>query len=144
MNRRSFFKIMAGSAIAAVQASSVSALSDVPVLYGNGVVDDTFALQSLVNGDVVEFADPSMAINVGWYGDYFMMPSGVFNISSGIVFNMRDAGDYAIYGNNSVIVKTRKMKAAIIIYEGPNSRGVADNLLLRGKIREALGNGRPV
>lgn len=87
MNRRSFFRLVAGAALAPVAAQAASILPDVPILWGDGVHDDAPALNALIRGEVIEFAQPEMAHGVGWFGDYLNLPDGVFYLEDTIRFD---------------------------------------------------------
>ncbi|MEQ9565484.1 MAG: hypothetical protein RLN85_06670 [Pseudomonadales bacterium] len=100
MNRRSFFKLTAGAAIAPVAAKLVNPLT--PVLWGDGVHDDTSALQALLDGEVVEFANPSTASGAGWSENIFRMPGGIFRLSKGVEFKGKSNCEY--HGNGSEII----------------------------------------
>lgn len=102
VSRRRFFQIAAGAAIAPVAAKIVNPL--VPVLWGDGIHDDTSALQALLDGEVVEFANPSIANGAGWFGDTFRMPSGFFKISHTLKIGHKSKCEYN--GNHSFLFTT--------------------------------------
>ena len=84
VSRRSFFKLTAGAAIAAVAAPAFAEV--VPILYGDGKHDDAPALNALYRGDVIEFAHPDMAEGAGWFGRELVHPSGMFACSGDLYF----------------------------------------------------------
>ena len=88
--RRGFFKLIAGAAIAPVAAKAAALMPSAPILWGDGVHDDTEALQALLDGRVVEFVDASMAQGAGWSGDYFRMPNGIFRTTAPIRMGSED------------------------------------------------------
>lgn len=73
--RRGFFKLIAGAAaLAAVPAPS----KPVPILWGDGIHDDAPAFLALLDGEPVEFADPSMAKDIGWRGGCFYIGRSLY------------------------------------------------------------------
>lgn len=109
MQRRAFFQLIAGAMIAPVVAQSEGLTGEIftgPVLWGDGEHDDTEALQALIDGHVVEFADPTMAEGAGWYrGRVFYMPHGTFLISGPLVF--RDLSDVILGGFGAVLLRSQ-------------------------------------
>ncbi|MDE2342113.1 MAG: hypothetical protein KGL63_01755 [Betaproteobacteria bacterium] len=87
--RRGFFKLVAGAALVPV-AARVAKTLPTPILYGDGVHNDTIALQTLVDGGVVEFADARMAQNAGWFGNVLRLPAGTFKIDTTLMFGRDD------------------------------------------------------
>ena len=92
--RRRFLQLLAGAALTPVLTSVASALPSVPVLYGDGVHDDTDALAALLRGDVVEFAAGLTADGCGWIGDVCRLPSGRFKVNRTIVLSDEMAGKH--------------------------------------------------
>lgn len=101
--RRGFFKLMAGAALAPVAAKAASILPDVPVLWGDGVHDDTESFQALLDGRVVEFADPKKAVGAGWFDDTLIVPRGEYRMKTAPVF--RDMFRKVIDGNGCTILR---------------------------------------
>lgn len=101
--RRGFFKLVAGAAIASVGAKAASILPDVPILWGDGIHDDTCAFQALIDGKVVEFADPRKAVGAGWFNDILILPHGDYRMKAAIVF--RDIFRKVIDGNGCTILR---------------------------------------
>lgn len=113
MNRRSFFKLTAGAAIAsALPLPGVAA----PIIYGDGIHDDTEALQALLDGKVVEFADPAMADGAGWHGAKLRFPQGIFAISDTLRVEVPEYdGVVLISGYGSQILMRRRGVAALLV-----------------------------
>lgn len=86
ITRRSFFRLTAGAAITPVLAQAAAAMPSIPVLWGDGVHDDTEAMQALLDGKVIEFADPAMAKGAGWFGKTLRLPAGRFRMATHPVF----------------------------------------------------------
>ena len=86
--RRQFFRLVAGAALAPVAAKAAAILPTVPMLHGDGVHDDTEALNALFRGDVVEFAEGLKGIG-GWYdgphGPVLHLPRGVYRTTAEVV-----------------------------------------------------------
>ena len=93
LSRRSFFKLAVGAAIAPVVAKASVILDPIPVLYGDGIHDDTLSVQALIDGKVVEFANPEMAKGAGWFGNplrgdaVLLFPKGFYRMNTHPVFN---------------------------------------------------------
>lgn len=113
MNRRAFFKLTAGAAIAsALPLPGATA----PIIYGDGVHDDTEALQALLDGKVVEFADPAMADGAGWHGAKLRFPEGIFAISDTLRVDVPEYdGAVVISGWGSQILLRRLGVAALFV-----------------------------
>jgi hypothetical protein len=78
MQRRSFFKLIAGAMLAPV-AAKASALVGAPLLIGDGVHNDGPAINALLRGEVVEFGPLINAKGVGWVSARkLVMPKGKF------------------------------------------------------------------
>lgn len=91
MNRRSFLKLL-GATVTVVATSSVLDLIDnMAVLYGDGVVDDTKALQSLFNGDKVKLTDGTVIEMTKGYINELIIPKGTFKVSDTISIRPRNA-----------------------------------------------------
>jgi hypothetical protein len=92
MNRRAFFRLAAGAALTPLAAKVAAAFPDAPILYGDGIHDDTAAVQAFIDGQVVQFANPAMAEGAGWFGNPFdggatlRMPKGLFRIFKPPIF----------------------------------------------------------
>lgn len=64
MSRRGFLNLMVGATAVIVCQKVPTTLAPVPILYGDGIHDDTKALQALIDGKVVEFAKPGMQLDL--------------------------------------------------------------------------------
>lgn len=105
--RRGFFKLLAGAALAPVASKAAALLPSIPVLYGDGVHDDTEAFQALLDGKVIEFADAGMAEGAGWFGDVLNLPRGIFRVTSTPVMGGSSSHpwrDKIISGNGAKLV----------------------------------------
>jgi hypothetical protein len=89
-SRRGFFKLLAGAAaLAAVPAPAVT--SSVPIIWCDGIHDDTPGLSALIRGETVEFADASMADHIGWRGDVLFL-AGMFTIKTPVQIGTECSG----------------------------------------------------
>jgi hypothetical protein len=106
MQRRTFFKLIAGAMLAPVIAQAEGLTGEIftgPLLWGDGAHDDTEALNALMRGEVVEFADPRMAEGAGWSDDRtFRMPQGVFLMTAPLVLHDPRPEDQRIGEENRV------------------------------------------
>lgn len=86
--RRGFMRMLAGATIAPVLPKIALAGPTPLILWGDGIHDDTAALSALFRGEVVEFADASMATpDVGWNGSILTLPRGTFRLNAPLIVN---------------------------------------------------------
>lgn len=74
ISRRNFFKLAVGAAAAVAVTPSII-IERVPKIYCDGIHCDAEGLNALIKGDVVEFADPSLASSIGWRGSVLHLDS---------------------------------------------------------------------
>jgi hypothetical protein len=80
MKRRAFFQILAGAAIAPVLPKIALAMP-APFLWGDGIHDDSAALQALIDGAVVEFSE-HVTPRGGWVAENVLqVPGGRFYLA---------------------------------------------------------------
>ena len=92
VNRRSFFKLLAGGAVVAAMPSLALNHANVPIIWGDGKHDDAAGLQSLIDGKEVEFKNPELARGMGWRGDVLFMGTGTFAVKSVLQIDERFSG----------------------------------------------------
>jgi hypothetical protein len=90
--RRSFFKLLAGAAVVAASPSLALNLANIPVIYADGVHDDSEGFQALLEGGVVEFKSPELAKEIGWRGDTLYMGNVTLTTNKTIILNERFSG----------------------------------------------------
>lgn len=132
ITRRSFFRLIAGAAIAPVASKASMVLPDVPILYGDGIHDDTVALQALIDGKTVEFFNPEMAKNAGWFGNPFSgngallrFPAGKFRVNKPLILSRRGSNkawnNVMIDGAGSTVMLDKGTYAAIQVESARNT-----------------------
>jgi hypothetical protein len=85
MNRRVFFKLVAGAAALAAVPNIGLAKSAVTI-FADGINDDGPGLNALLRGEVVEFAKPEMARLIGWRGNTLEL-NGIFRLDTQILID---------------------------------------------------------
>lgn len=126
MNRRNFFKLIAGAAV--VAAAPIGPLAKVPMIYCNGVDCDAEGLTALFRGDVVEFAHPELAEHIYWQGDVLNL-AGEFQVHtpieiSGMGRKVLRGGRYDIYSD----VGFRVSDSSNLIFTEMHFQGHKDNV----------------
>lgn len=116
--RRSFFKLIAGAALAPIAAKAAAILPSVPMIWGDGIHDDLEGFQALFDGKVVEFANPEMAHGAGWFGNELRLPQGVFRVGGGLDIGSADAKSPVelIDGRGSRIILPHDAEYAIKVW----------------------------
>lgn len=125
--RRGFFRILAGAAIAPVISAEVAkAGRAVPYLWGDGVHDDTEALQALFDGKIVEFSPEIPTAHLGWFGDTLHLPDNKFLIRETIRITSRclPKGDSQICVDQLSLVVSYGVSPAVFIDGVPDEINV--------------------
>lgn len=92
MQRRSFFKLIAGAMLVPVMPadaeiwldageSTTLTMMPIPILWGDGIHDDAPAIQAMIDGETVEFADGLSAEGCGMVDGIVRLPAGRFCIN---------------------------------------------------------------
>lgn len=130
MNRRGFFKLIAGAAAVVAVPKVLLALEPIETIYCDGVNCDADGLAALMMGKTVRFANPEMTKGIGWRGEWLDLGGNTFTLEksckvSGVDFKMRQC---------SVI---RRMNDAAFYFEDGKIR--IDLLYLRDDINDHTG-----
>lgn len=105
-SRRGFMQMLAGGVLVAVTPVSLTAH---PRLHGDGIHDDTEALQALLDGEIIEVVCAEGVTDVGWEGSFLRLPKGVFRVSETLIIDVSEINgteDIYIDGDGSKIKST--------------------------------------
>ena len=129
MNRRGFLGAMLAAAAspAIVRASSLMPIYTPPlVLWGDGIHDDTAALQALMDGKKVKRLFPGVAEAVGVSGG-LLLSGGVFLVSNTITLPAR-----SIYMQNSIFKGEASLGDRPVLYMPAQGAATLSGLVFDG------------
>ena len=143
LTRRFFFKLAAGAAVTPVLAKMAVALPAVPVLYGDGINDDTAGMRALFAGESVEFG-PALGVKLEHYdmwskaadGWHVKLPSGHYRIEDTVEISDTTTPDFGepvtVVIADSEIVYPTKERPAFFFSGAGNVRLCVDKCHFRG------------
>ena len=131
MNRRGFFRLVAGAALAPVVAKVGQAFPLPPILWGDGVHDDTAALQALIDGEIVEFADRTIADGCGWIEDVLHLPKAIYRTSEAL--QLRNPSDQIYdFGGSRLIASPDFSSSEMVVIPAHGSATLSNVVLVGG------------
>ena len=127
MNRRGFFKLIAGAAVVAATPIEALTSSDAPTIYCNGVDCDAAGLNALLRGEVVRFETPEMANHIYWRGDVLHL-NGKFQVHmplqiSGMDGKTLDGGEFEVHSR----VCFRVMDSSNMVFQNMRMQGYGED-----------------